>query len=105
VRDISSDPTHNVKAAEIEMAPVCRTVQLLRIQWKYVYRQFKYRCLFSSVPFGSPASDLGYFSSERSTQVDGSVVKRELVDGGPELELVAFALALVAVVAPLFQVD
>ena len=43
--------------------------------------------------------------AKRSTEVKRSSVNGQLVDGGPQLQLVSVAVALVTVVSPAAQVD
>lgn len=53
---------------------------------------------------GLPASDPGHIAAECVTKILGGIVNRKLVDFRPQLDLVAFVVALMAVVPPGVQI-
>jgi hypothetical protein len=56
-------------------------------------------------PVRLPALDPGHFLAECLAQIDGGLVDRLVVCGGPQLELISFAVALVAVVSSFGEVN
>ncbi len=53
----------------------------------------------------SPTVNPGNFSTQQATEIDRSVVEREFGGSRPQLELVALAVTLMAVVATVRHVD
>ncbi len=50
-------------------------------------------------PFELPAFDPGNFTAKDTTKIQCGLVNGQVVYGGPEFQLVSFAMALVAVVS------
>jgi len=65
----------------------------------------KYRCLFSSVPAKSATGDPRNVVAESPTKIQRGIVNGQMVDRSPQFQLVAVAVAFVAVVASAAQVD